>query len=235
MKRKRENRNFHKETPENKMSQDNGIEKERKVNIREEKDFLGPNERIDDLQIQGFKIIQNPDKFCFGMDAVLLSDYAGIKKDGRVMDLCSGTGIVPILLEAKYEASYIEGLEYQEDCVDMARRSVEMNGLSDKIHMTAGDVREVRAQYPAGSFDYVTCNPPYMTGSHGQTNKNYGKAIARHEILCSLEDVVQAARWLLKESGHLIMVHRPFRLAEIFYCLKENKLEPKSDRSHVVL
>lgn len=192
--------------------------------------FLRPDERIDDLQIQGFRIIQNPEKFCFGMDAVLLSDYAGIKKDSRVMDLCSGTGIVPILLEAKYEAKYIEGLEYQEDCVDMARRSVSMNGLEGKIRMSAGDVREVKEHYPQGSFDYVTCNPPYMTGNHGQANKNYGKAIARHEILCSLEDVVKAAKWLLKETGHLIMVHRPFRLAEIFYCLKENKLEPKRMR-----
>lgn len=192
--------------------------------------ILNPNERVDDLQINGFKIIQNPDKFCFGMDAVLLSDYAGIKKDSRVMDLCSGTGIVPILLEAKYEAAYIEGLEYQKDCVDMARRSVTMNGLDGRITMTEGDVREVKEHYPQGSFDYVTCNPPYMTGQHGQTNKNYGKAIARHEILCSLEDVVLAAKWLLKETGHLIMVHRPFRLAEIFYCLKENKLEPKRMR-----
>ena len=204
--------------------------------------ILNPNERVDDLQINGFKIIQNPDKFCFGMDAVLLSDYAGIKKDSRVMDLCSGTGIVPILLEAKYEAAYIEGLEYQKDCVDMARRSVTMNGLDGRITMTEGDVREVKEHYPqgsppmvigvgiGGSFDYVTCNPPYMTGHHGQTNKNYGKAIARHEILCSLEDVVLAAKWLLKETGHLIMVHRPFRLAEIFYCLKENKLEPKRMR-----
>lgn len=192
--------------------------------------FLYPNERIDDLQIQGLKLIQNPEKFCFGMDAVLLSDYAGIKKDSRVMDLCSGTGIVPILLEAKYETAYIEGLEYQEDCVDMARRSIAMNGLEGKIKMTAGDVKEVREHYPQGAFDYVTCNPPYMTGKHGQTNKNYGKAIARHEILCSLEDVVLAAKWLLKETGHLIMVHRPFRLAEIFYCLKENKLEPKRMR-----
>lgn len=191
---------------------------------------LHPGERIDDLQINGFQIIQNPDKFCFGMDAVLLSDYAGIRKDSRVMDLCSGTGIVPILLEAKYEASYIEGLEYQEDCVDMARRSVKMNGLEQKIRMTAGDIRTVREHYPAGSFDYVTCNPPYMTGHHGQTNQNYGKAIARHEILCSFADVVQAAKWLLKETGHLILVHRPFRLAEIFYCLKENKIEPKRMR-----
>ena len=102
--------------------------------------FLRPDERIDDLQIQGFRIIQNPEKFCFGMDAVLLSDYAGIKKDSRVMDLCSGTGIVPILLEAKYEAKYIEGLEYQEDCVDMARRSVSMNGLEGKIRMSAGSI-----------------------------------------------------------------------------------------------
>ncbi|MCD8019526.1 MAG: tRNA1(Val) (adenine(37)-N6)-methyltransferase [Clostridiales bacterium] len=191
---------------------------------------LYPNERIDDLQIKGYKIIQNREKFCFGMDAVLLSNYAKVKKGSRVIDLCSGTGIVPILLEAKYGLDHIAGLEYQKDCVDMAIRSIRMNGLSDKIRMIEGDIKEVRNMFPHGSYDYVTCNPPYMTENHGLTNHNYSKAIARHEILCSLDDVVQAARWLLEEMGHFVMVHRPFRLAEIFYCLKENKLEPKRMR-----
>jgi tRNA1(Val) A37 N6-methylase TrmN6 len=146
------------------------------------------------------------------------------------MDLCSGTGIVPILMAAKYEAAYIEGLEYQKECAAMATRSVLMNELEQKIQMREGDVRKVREDYPQDSFDYVTCNPPYMTGNHGLTNPDYGKAISRHEILCSLSDVVEAAGWLLKQKGHFVMVHRPFRLAEIIHCLKEHKLEPKRMR-----
>lgn len=196
----------------------------------EEKDILRPGERIDDLQVKGYGIIQNPEKFCFGMDAVLLSHYGKIKKGSRVMDLCSGTGIIPILLTAWFAPETVEALEYQPDCVDMARRSVEMNGLSEQIKIHEGDVKEVRNHFMAGSFDYVTCNPPYMTGNHGLTNGNFGKAVARHEILCTLEDVVKAASWLLRESGHFLMVHRPFRLAEIFGCLREYKLEPKRMR-----
>ncbi len=189
-----------------------------------------PGERLDDLQIKGYKILQKTDGFCFGMDAVLLSDYAKVKKGARVMDLCSGTGIVPILLEAKYPVSDVEGLEYQERFVEMASRSVKMNGQERLVTMTQGDVKDVREKYAQDSFDYVTCNPPYMTGSHGLTNPDMSKAIARHEILCSLEDVVKAAKWLLKPGGHLVMVHRPFRLAEILYTLKEYKLEPKRMR-----
>lgn len=188
------------------------------------------NERIDDLQIKGYKIIQNTEGFCFGMDAVLLADYAKIKKNSKVMDLCSGTGIVPILLEAKYDLHIIEGIEYQDECAKMAMRSVKMNHQEDKILIRTGDIRNVSKDYAQDSFDYVTCNPPYMTGNHGLINPDYGKAIARHEILCTLQDVVQAAKWLLKPTGHFVMVHRPFRLAEIMYCLKENKLEPKRMR-----
>lgn len=195
-----------------------------------EKGLLLPGERLDDLQVKGYGIIQNPDKFCFGMDAVLLSHYGKIKKGSRVMDLCSGTGIIPILLTAWFEPKMIEALEYQADCVDMAKRSIRMNGLSDRIQIYEGDVKKVRENFASGSFDYVTCNPPYMTGNHGLTNGNYGKAVARHEILCTLEDVVQASAWLLKEGGHLFMVHRPFRLAEIFGCLREHKMEPKRMR-----
>lgn len=192
--------------------------------------IINSDERIDDLQIKGYKIIQNTKGFCFGIDAVLLSDYARIKKRSRVMDLCSGNGIVPILLEAKFSPDHIEGVEYQESSVEMAMRSVRMNHLENKVKIRQGDVKEIRTLYAQDSFDYVTCNPPYMTGNHGLTNGDYGKAIARHEILCSLEDVVQAAKWLLKPTGHFVMVHRPFRLAEIICCLKKNKLEPKRMR-----
>ncbi len=192
--------------------------------------YMRDGERLDDLQLKGLRIIQNPERFCFGMDAVLLSDYAKVGKNSRVMDLCTGTGIVPILLDAKYAPAYIEGLEYQEACVDMARRSVRMNGQSGRIRIVPGDVKEVPERYPSHSFSYVTCNPPYMIQEHGLLGPNAEKAMARHEITCTLNDVVRAAAWLLKETGHFVMVHRPFRLAEIFSCLKEHRLEPKRMR-----
>lgn len=192
--------------------------------------IINSDERVDDLQIKGYKIIQNTKGFCFGMDAVLLSDYTRARKRSKVMDLCTGTGIIPILLEAKYSPEYIEAIEYQEKYVEMAMRSVRMNHLEDRIKIHQGDVKNIRELFSQDSFDYVTCNPPYMTESHGLTNGDYGKAISRHEILCSLNDVIQAAKWLLKPAGHFVMVHRPFRLAEIIFCLKENKLEPKRMR-----
>lgn len=188
------------------------------------------NECIDDLQIKGYRLIQKKSGFRFGMDAVLLSDYARVGKGSVVMDLCSGTGIVPVLLYAKYEPGQILGLEYLESCVEMAGRSVALNGLGDHIRMEQGDVRRVREDYKQASFDYVTCNPPYMPVSHGLANPDPEKAMARHEILCSLSDVVAAASWLLKPTGHFVMVHRPFRLAEIIACLKDYKLEPKRMR-----
>ena len=191
---------------------------------------LLPGERLDDLQIKGYQILQKRDGFCFGIDAVLLSDYAKPKKGARIMDLCSGTGIIPILLEAKYPVSYIEGLEYQKEYVEMAGRSLVINGQDSKIRIVEGDVKEVRSLYKQDSYDMVTCNPPYMTGDHGLKNDDFSKAIARHEILCSFEDVVKSSTWLLKHGGHLVMVHRPFRLAEIISTLKRYKLEPKRMR-----
>lgn len=188
------------------------------------------DERIDDLQIRGYRLIQRKNGFRFGMDAVLLSDYAHVQKGAKVMDLCTGTGIIPILLRAKYEPESIEGIEVQKPYVEMACRSVALNGLEDCITIRQGDVREVPHGYAADSFDYVTCNPPYMSGSHGLVNPDMEKAVARHEILCTLTDVILAAKWLLKPTGHFVLVHRPFRLAEILYELKVNKLEPKRMR-----
>ena len=185
------------------------------------------NERIDDLQIKDYRIIQKTDGFCFGIDAVLLSDYARVKKKSKGIDLCSGTGIIPILMEGKYPLAYVEGLEYQEEFAKMAERSVKMNGQEEKVHIVQGDVRNIKTDYERESFDWVTCNPPYMTGEHGLTNPDYAKAIARHEILCTLEDVVSQAAAVLKDRGRFYMVHRPFRLAEIFQVLMKYKLEPK--------
>ncbi|MGN1150945.1 MAG: tRNA1(Val) (adenine(37)-N6)-methyltransferase [Lachnospiraceae bacterium] len=188
---------------------------------------LKENERIDDLERNGYHIIQDTKRFCFGMDAVLLSGFARVKEGAHVLDLGTGTGIIPILLEAKTKAEHLTGLEIQEDSADMARRSVLLNGLEDKIDIVTGDIKEAESLFDAASFDVITCNPPYMIGKHGITNEGNAKAIARHEILCTLEDIVSRAAKLLKPGGNFFMVHRPFRLAEIMAVLQAYKLEPK--------
>lgn len=188
---------------------------------------LKENERIDDLQRNGYRIIQNPKKFCFGMDAVLLSGFVRVKAGARVLDLGTGTGIIPILLEAKTNAAHLTALEIQKESADMARRSVQLNGLADKIDVVTGDIKEADKLFQAASFDAVTCNPPYMIGQHGLTNPDEPKAIARHEILCTLDDVIRNAAKLLKPGGNFFMVHRPFRLAEIITVMTQYRLEPK--------
>lgn len=187
-------------------------------------------ERIDDLQRNNLKIIQNEEKFCFGMDAVLLSGFARVKPGEQVLDLGTGTGIIPILLSAKTEAGHLTALEIQEESADMARRSVAMNGLQKKIDVVKGDIKEASAVFGKAKFDVVTCNPPYMNDMHGLKNPDMPKAIARHEVLCSLEDVVREASAVLKPTGRFYMVHRPFRLAEIFAVCQKYKLEPKAMR-----
>lgn len=188
---------------------------------------LKENERVDELQRNGYRIIQSSGRFCFGMDAVLLSGFAKAKEGDKVLDLGTGTGIIPILMEAKTKAFHFTGLEIQPESADMARRSVEMNGLGDKIRIVQGDIREAGAMFGAASFDVVTCNPPYMIGQHGIANPEEPKAIARHEILCTLEDVIKQTAKLLCPGGNFFMVHRPFRLAEIMVLLHEYRLEPK--------
>lgn len=191
---------------------------------------LRENERIDDLQRNGYKIIQNPSKFCFGMDAVLLSGFAQVKKDERALDLGTGTGIIPLLLSAKTEGIHFTGLEIQEESADMARRSVALNGLEEKIEIVTGDIKDASARFGASSFDVITTNPPYMIGDHGLKNDNEAKTIARHEILCDLEDVLRESSRILKTHGRFYMVHRPFRLAEILGKMSEYRLEPKRMR-----
>ncbi len=191
---------------------------------------LKPGERLDDLQINGYHIIQHPEKFCFGMDAVLLSSFAGCQPDSKVVDFGTGTGVIPILLTAKTKASHIDALEIQEESADMAQRSVQLNGLTDKIKIIQGDIKEASDLLGKASYDYVITNPPYMNNDHGLKNPELPKAIARHEILCSLEDVIREGACVLKPGGHFIMVHRPFRLIEIITCLTRYKLEPKRMR-----
>ncbi len=189
--------------------------------------ILKENERIDDLERNGYRIIQDPERFCFGMDAVLLSGFARVKDGASVLDLGTGTGIIPLLLEAKTGAAHLTGLEIQQDSADMARRSVALNGLEDKIDIVTGDIKEAGSLFDAASFDVITCNPPYMIGKHGIANPQDAKAIARHEILCTLEDVISQTARLLKPGGNFYLVHRPFRLAEIMVLLSKYKLEPK--------
>lgn len=188
---------------------------------------LKERERVDDLQRNGYRIIQRTDGFCFGMDAVLLSGFAMVKKGERALDLGTGTGIIPILLEAKTEGEHFSALEIQREVVDMARRSVSLNGLEEKIQIVEGDIREASQIFGAASFDVVTSNPPYMNDAHGLKNPDLPKAIARHEVLCTLDDVVREASRVLKAGGRFYMVHRPHRLAEIITVLRGYKLEPK--------
>lgn len=189
--------------------------------------MLKPNERIDDLQRNNYRIIQDPERFCFGMDAVLLSGFVKAKEGDHVIDLGTGTGIIPILMEAKTKASNLVGLEIQPESADMAQRSVELNHLEKKIRIVTGDIREASSIFGAATFDVVTSNPPYMTEHHGITNEKSPKAIARHELLCTLEDVICQAAKLLRPGGSFYMVHRPFRLVDIMVLMREYHLEPK--------
>ena len=188
---------------------------------------LKPMERLDELHRNGYYIIQNSEKFCFGMDAVLLSGFVQVKPNETVLDLGTGTGIIPILLEAKTDGSHFTGLEIQPESADMAKRSVLYNHLEDKINIEIGNIKDASIQFGASSFHVITTNPPYMTGNHGLTNQNQAKAIARHEILCNLEDVIRESAKILKPQGRFYMVHRPFRLAEIINLMHQYGLEPK--------
>ena len=191
---------------------------------------LLPGERIDELQRNGYRIIQNPERFCFGMDAVLLSGFARAKKQERCLDLGCGNGIIPILMEAKTEGKHFTGLEIQPESADMAKRSVALNGLQDRIDIVEGDIKDASKIFGASSFHVVTTNPPYMTAQHGLTNVYEAKTIARHEVLCNLEDIIRESARLLMPGGRFYMVHRPFRLAEIISLMVQYRMEPNRMR-----
>lgn len=188
---------------------------------------LNEGERVDDLERCGFKIIQNTEKFCFGMDAVLLSGYAYAKHSEKVLDLCCGNGIIPILMAAKTQAERIVGIEIQRDIADLAKRSIAANDLTDRINIICADIKDTEDYLQAGIFDVVTCNPPYMIDNHGIKNPDSPRAIARHEILCTFDDVARVASKMLRPGGRLFLVHRPFRLTDIFETLTKYGLEPK--------
>lgn len=188
---------------------------------------LNEHERLDDLQRNGYRLIQNTEIFCFGMDAVLLSTFASARPTDHVLDLGTGNGVIPILMEAKTKAAHFTGLEIQDINVDMAKRSVVLNGLEEKVDIVHGDIKEASRIFGGASFHVVTTNPPYMNENHGIVNPHSAKAVARHEILCTLDDVVREASKVLKMRGKLYMVHRPQRLVEIFEIMRKYKLEPK--------
>lgn len=192
---------------------------------------LESNERIDDLQFKDLKIIQNKQGFCFGIDAILLSDFAkGMKKANLVVDLCTGTGIVAILLAGKTEAKKIIGVEIQKPCADMARRSVELNKLENRVEILNEDLKKLKDVIPSASVDAVTVNPPYMKSGTGIVNDKNTMMVSKHEICCTLEDVIKEASRLLKFNGEFFMVHKSERLVDIFCSMRKYKIEPKRIR-----
>lgn len=192
---------------------------------------LKENERIDDLEFKNLKIIQNKNEFCFGMDSVLLSDFAKeIKNKSKILDLGTGTGILPILLSAKTENTIFFGIEIQEKMAEMATRSIKLNNLENRIKIINDDIKNLNNIFEKNSFDAVVTNPPYKKINSGLKNENEGKLISRHEIKCNLEDIIIASKNMLKDKGTLYMVHRPERIAEICEILRKYKMEPKKIR-----
>ena len=190
--------------------------------------FLKENERIDDLEFKNLKIIQNKDGFCFGIDSVLLSDFArNIRNNSKVIDLGTGTGIINILLSGKTNASEFIGVEIQEEVAEMAKRSIELNKLENKIKIINENILNLKELYKQKSFDVVVTNPPYKKINTGLVNDEDKKIISRHEITARLEDFINIASYLLKDYGEFYMVHRPDRLVDIFNIMRKEKIEPK--------
>ena len=193
--------------------------------------ILKDNERIDDLQIKNLKIIQNTDGFCFGIDSVILSDFAkDIKKNSKVIDLGTGTGIIGFLLIAKTNLANITGIEVQAEVADMANRSIMLNNLENKFNIINCNIKNILDNVERESFDVVVTKPPYKKNNTGGKNENEKKLISRHEILADINDFIKTAKIVLKDKGTLYMVHRPERLSDIIYSLRENKIEPKKIR-----
>lgn len=187
-----------------------------------------PNERIDDLEFKGLKIIQNPEWFCFGIDSVILSDFAkGIKRGSKVIDLGTGTGIIAILLCGKTALSKIVGVDLQPDVCEMAKRSIALNSLENRFEVICENVVNLKNIYPKNSFDVVVTNPPYKKAGTGVKNENENKVISRHEVKGNLDEFIQASSYLLKDKGELYMVNRPERIADIMCAMRKNKIEPK--------
>ena len=197
-------------------------------------DFIMDDETIDDLDLNGIKVIQKKDAFRFGVDAVLLANFAKIPRDASVIDFCTGTGIVPFILAGKTKAASITGIEIQENMVEMAQRSTGYNKLEKRIRFISGDLKDKELLKTLPKVDVVTVNPPYKLKNSGIVNLDDKNAIARHEICCTLEDVIIATIKVLKDNGRMYMVHRPERLADIFCTMRKhnNYLETKSFQTY---
>lgn len=193
-------------------------------------ELVKDDETLEDLQLSGLKIIQKKDGFRFGIDAVLLSDFAKDIRADEMLDMCTGSGIVAILLSAKTKISKIFGLEIQEEVFSCAKRTIKLNGLENRVFLDMGDLKEGYKIYGKRRFDLVTCNPPYMPKGTAVTNDLTEKVIARHEVMCTLEDVIKSASELLKQHGHFALVHKPTRLADILCLMRKYEIEPKRIR-----
>lgn len=193
-------------------------------------DLIKPDESVEDLQLAGLRLIQKKNGFRFGVDAVLLSDFAKDIRADRMLDMCTGSGIVPVLMWAKTTIPEIFGIEIQEEIFDTAKRTVELNGISDRVFLENGDIKNGYEIYGKRSFGLITCNPPYIPAGAAVKNELTAKVIARHEVMCTLEDVVSSAAMLLKQQGHLVLVHKPTRLADIICLMRKYEIEPKRIR-----
>lgn len=186
------------------------------------------NERVDDLERNGYQLIQNPEVFCFGIDAILLAHFAKVSHaKQKILDIGTGTGVIPIVMHAIYGKGHFTGIDIQEEMIEMASRSVCLNEIQEDVMMKVMDIKEYKAHFSSGSFDMITCNPPYMKGHAGLKNEHPSKTIARHEVACTLEDIIEGAGYMLKYGGKLCMIHRPHRLVDIFMAMRQNKIEPK--------
>ncbi len=191
--------------------------------------IYGKEVTTDDLQ-NGYYIYQPADGFRFGVDAVLLSEFSRIKPGESVLDMGTGTGIIPILLAAKTKGRHFTGLEIQEFSAAVARESVLLNKLEERIDIVNGDIKEASKLFGNESFNVIVSNPPYMIADHGLRNNANEKYIARHEALCTFDDIAREASRVLISKGRFYLIHRPFRLAELFMTLKKYKIEPKRMR-----
>jgi tRNA1(Val) A37 N6-methylase TrmN6 len=194
-----------------------------------EKVSLHASERIDDLMTHDLKIIQSDEVFSFSLDAVLLGRFCYTPPRGRIIDLCTGNGVIPLLLSTRTKAEVV-GIEIQERLADMAERNVRINGLQEQIRIIHGDLKDACKELGHGTFDVVTVNPPYLPIQDGEQNINEHFAAARHEVFCTLEDVVRTSSQLVRSAGRVAMVHRPSRLVEILGVMRSYKLEPKRIR-----
>lgn len=185
------------------------------------------DERLDDLVRGGLKIIQSPSAFCFSMDAVLLSNFASVKKGDKIVDLGTGTGVIPLLISTRANVDQIIGLEIQEESVHRAKRSIRGNKLENLIHVTRGDICEAASLLGIGKFDLVVSNPPYLPVGRGDQNSLSSIAIAKHEVLCTLENVINSAARLVKYGGRVALVHRPDRLTDIILLMNKYRLKPR--------